>query len=128
MARGPARHRRVKLLLDEHLAPAIPAALRERGHDVVALVERPEWRQISDEDVLTVALDQRRAIVTNDIGDFRPLASVLLNGGGHHWGMVFVPSTYRPRHRGAGGLVTALAALLEAHPRDDDLQDDEAWL
>jgi len=33
----------LKLLLDEMFSPAIAADLRGRGHEVVAIKERPEW-------------------------------------------------------------------------------------
>ncbi len=39
----------MKLLLDEMWSPAIAAALRERGHDVVAVAERSDLRGKPDD-------------------------------------------------------------------------------
>ena len=42
----------MKLLLDEHLSPDIAESLRDRGHDVVAVSERKEWIQLSDDELI----------------------------------------------------------------------------
>ena len=41
-----------RLLLDEMFSPAIAAALRDLGQDVIAVAERGELRAMSDDDVL----------------------------------------------------------------------------
>jgi hypothetical protein len=119
----------VRPLLDEMLAPRIARELRSRAHDVVAIGEREGWTGLSDDAVLELARDQRRAVVTANLRDFRPraAAAVLPGGPGHH-GMVFVPTGYRRTKADTGRLVAALAALLEAHPGDDDLHGQEVWL
>lgn len=37
----------IQLLLDEMFSPTIAERLRERGHKVVAMVEKPEMRSMS---------------------------------------------------------------------------------
>jgi predicted nuclease of predicted toxin-antitoxin system len=79
----------VRLLLDEVLSPAIARDLRERGHDVLAVAEHPGWAALSDPEVLAVARTERRAIVTNNLRDYRPLHSdAITPGGPGHFGMV----------------------------------------
>lgn len=128
MARGASSYRHVKLLLDEHLSPDIAQALRERDHDVVALGERHEWIGLSDDDVIALALREQRAVATGNLRDYRPRASALVSGGAGHFGMLYVPGNYRRSRREIGRMITALAAILEAHPADDGLRNGETWL
>jgi len=54
----------VKLLLDEMWAPAIAAALRDQGHDVVAVAERHDLRGMPDAAIFDAVLAEGRAIET----------------------------------------------------------------
>jgi predicted nuclease of predicted toxin-antitoxin system len=119
----------VKLLLDEHLSPQIAESLRSRGHDVVAVVERPELRGRPDIDVLVAAAAERRVVVSEDIRDFARLGLSWLPSRKPHFGTILVSRRSFPRHPAAyGRLVRALEALLAAHPGDDDLVGDVIWL
>jgi len=65
MAGTTAAHRishpaSARLLLDEMFSPAIAAALRDLGRDVIAVAERGELRAMSDDDVFAWATSQRR--------------------------------------------------------------------
>jgi hypothetical protein len=40
-----------RLALDEMFSPAIAAELRDRGHDVIAVADRPDLRAKSDEEI-----------------------------------------------------------------------------
>jgi hypothetical protein len=46
--------------------------LRERGHDVLALDERRDLEGIDDADVLALAAEEQRIVVTFNIRDFAP--------------------------------------------------------
>lgn len=119
----------MRLLLDEHISPNVAASLRERGHDVVAVAERTELRGRRDIDVLIAASAERRAVVTEDVRDFRTIAARRLSSRKPHSGVVLVPQRAFPRRRdGFGRLIRALDALLAAHPGDDDLVGDVIWL
>jgi len=118
----------VRLLLDEHLSSKIADALRRRGHELVAVGERLDWIQLSDEQVLAAARQERRAIVTSNVRDFRPLAAQAVLEGKSHFGLVLMPPGYRRRRKDVGRIVRALEAVLEAHPTADGLQDQEVWL
>ncbi len=65
----------MKALLDEQLSPQIAVLLREAGYDVVAVVERVDLVGSIDSTILEVATSEGRAVVTNNIKDFRPLAA-----------------------------------------------------
>ena len=53
----------MRLCLDQHYAPRIAAALRERGHDVIAAEAEGELRGLPDEELLTFCVRERRALV-----------------------------------------------------------------
>lgn len=119
----------MKLLLDEMLSPAIGRQLRERGHDAVAIKERAEWHGMTDADVMALARREHRAVVTNNLRDFRPLHhEAVMPGGLGHSGVVFVPGGYRRTVADTGRLIEALEALVKHCPGERGLADGEAWL
>lgn len=119
----------MRLLLDEMLSPAIARELRSRGHDVEAVAGSPDREALSDPDVLGLARTGRRAIVTNNLRDFRPLHhEAITPGGSGHFGMIFIPGSYRRTRADTGRIITALEAILTRHPGEKDLANGEAWL
>lgn len=109
----------MKLLLDEHLSPEIARQLDERGHDVVAVGERADLRGRPDRVHFATLPGERRAIVTRDLADFRPLLAEALRRGSKTYGLVCVPRRFLLNRDGVGRLVAALDALLEAHTEVD---------
>lgn len=129
MASRPGSDTPVKLLLDEMLSPQIARLLRERGHDVESIKGTPQHESLSDPEVVEFALTQRRAVVTNNLIDFRPLHHDAISPGGPgHFGMVFMPATFRRTKADTGRIVAALEAVLAAFPGDRDLANGETWL
>ena len=119
----------MKLLLDEMFSPVIAQQLRERGHDVEAITGNPRYEAISDPEVMDLARAQGRAVVTNNLVDFRPLHhEAIAPGGPGHFGMVFVPGGYRRTRADVGRIVEALEAKLAAFPGERDLAGGETWL
>ena len=89
---------------------SIAEQLRERGHDVVAVSERAGLRGAPDTEVFAVALQEGRALVTDDIG-FRLLESERRAHGDIHHGVVFT-SNKRGQPWTVGRLVHALDRFL----------------
>jgi len=117
------------MLLDEHFSPEIAASLRRHQHDVVAVAEREDLRGKVDPALLAAAATERSVVVTEDVGDFMPLAARRLSDRKPHRGVVLVSRQAFPRHRaGFGRLVRALETLLAQHPGDDDLVGSMVWL
>lgn len=116
----------MRLLLDEMLSPAIARELRSRGHDVEPVAGDSHREALSDPEVLALARAERRAVVTNNLRDFRPLHhEAVTPGGAGHFGMIFMAAGYgRTRAR----IIAALEAVLTAYPGEDDLANGEAWL
>ncbi len=83
----PARE--VKLLLDEMHAPGIADSLGEESFDLVAVAADPALRGMRDEDLLTYATQNERALVTENVADFMPLAAQWAGAGKAHSGLVF---------------------------------------
>jgi predicted nuclease of predicted toxin-antitoxin system len=119
----------VRLLLDEMLSPAIARELGERGHDLVAVAEHADWAAISDPEVMALARSEHRAVVTNNLRDYRaPHAEAITPGGPGHFGMIFMSGSYRRTKADIGKIVSALEAELAEDPDDKDLANGESWL
>jgi predicted nuclease of predicted toxin-antitoxin system len=71
----------VKARLDQHLSPRIAELLRERGFDVDAVADRSDQAGRSDRVIFEVACSEDRALITNNIKDFRPIAAQWLAQG-----------------------------------------------
>ena len=117
----------MKLLLDEMWPSTIAEQLRRRGFDVVAAAERRDLRTESDASILTVAIHERRAVVTENVGDFRVVAQAALERGESHAGLILTTNRSFSRHdpRIVGRMVFALSRLMEDDP---DLTNQEYWL
>jgi hypothetical protein len=119
----------VRLLLDEHYAPEIAAALRQRGHDVVTVAERPDLRGSADILILAAAASEGRVVVTQNVRDFAALGARRLPSRKPHAGVVLVPrQRFRGSRSGFGRLIRALAIFLDAHAVDEKLTGRVVWL
>jgi hypothetical protein len=119
----------VRLLLDEMLSPVVARKLRDHRHDVQAIKEHPEWHAYDDPQVIELARRERRAIVTDNLLDMRPLHyEAIVPGGAGDYGMVFMPGSYRRTRADTGRIVAALEQKLAAHPGESDLVNGEDWL
>jgi Domain of unknown function (DUF5615) len=128
MARRSSGAACVRLQLDEMLSPVIAARLRERGHDVQAVKGSPH-EALSDSDVMDLARSERRAVFTNNLGDFRRLHHDAISPGGDgHFGMVFMSGSYRRTKADTGRIVKALDDKLREFPGERDLANGETWL
>jgi len=108
----------------------VAAALRERGHDATSVLDRADLVGRPDALILQAGRAEDRAVVTENVIDFRPLARSVLDRGGSHAGLVFTSNRRWPRHRRAtfGRLVDALDALVLELPHERALADREHWL
>ena len=116
----------MKALLDEQLSVEIARELRRRGGDVDAVTERPELIGASDERLMEQAMQEDRAVITNNLRHFRPIAAQRLAQGQQHAGLILLPSR-RARNRAAtGALADAIEAVIRAHP--DGIPGTEHWI
>jgi hypothetical protein len=78
---------------------------------------------------MTIARAEHRAVVTNNLRDYRPLHhEAIVPGGPGHFGMIFMPGDYRRTRADTGRIIAALEAKLALYPGERDLANGEAWL
>jgi hypothetical protein len=117
----------LQLVLDEMFSPKIAAALREKGHDVVAVAERIDLRALTDDDLYAWAAGEQRWLLTENVKDFRPIMLHAMQTGGATAGLLFTSSRTFPRSRqNPGPLIDALHTWLSAGPPLPPLIED--WL
>ena len=107
--------------------PEIAEQLRLRGYDVDAVAERPGLRGQSDDAVFVRAQAEERAVVTENVGDYRRIATYQSPGGSIHYGLISTSNRRFPRSdsRTFGRMVSALDNVLS---READLTGREYWL
>jgi predicted nuclease of predicted toxin-antitoxin system len=102
----------------------IARELQTRGYDTVSVHESP-GRGSTDEQVFDFAQAEARAIVTENIRDFRPLANMKIDAGGTHAGLIFTTGKRWPRTN-LGALISALEQLLAS--TSEQPNDAKIWL
>ena len=80
----------------------------------------------SDRVVFETATAEDRAVVTNNIKDFRPLAAEWLATGRTHSGLILLPSARTRTRAAVRALAAAVQAVLSTHP--DGIAGGEVWI
>lgn len=78
---------KIALLLDEDVRPLLGEILRQRGRDVVHVIEVDRAGK-TDADQLAYAASQRRAVLTHNIRDFRQLNKQYHEENREHFGIL----------------------------------------
>lgn len=118
----------MRLLLDEHYANEISERLRRAGFDAETVSER-ELKGIDDAPLLDLCDREARALLTNNVRDFVPLARSWAAAGRDHAGLLLTSDAGLPRHKGTiGRYVSLLSAIMEAHPAERALANQVRWL
>lgn len=111
----------MRLLLNANLSGRrIGGPLRERGHDVLALAEHPEYEALDDPEVLAVCAADRRVLVTRNSRDFAPLAREWAEARRPHAGCILI---WTLQHHEFGAIVRRVDRLLDERPRQADWAD-----
>lgn len=109
----------MRLLLDANLSPKrVGRPLEGRGHDVLSLTSDVALGALADPEVLALAAEQQRILVTRNSRDFVPLLREWAEGDGHHHGCILI---WTLSHSEFGKIVSGIARLLEERP------DAKAW-
>lgn len=113
-------HTPPKLLLDEHVWQGLVGAFTDTSYDVQHLSETGQ-RGISDEDVLSFASSEGRAVITYNTKHFVPLARSWYAEGREHCGIILSPQI------SPSDLVRCVQNLLESLPAQE-LRNTVRWL
>ncbi len=106
----------MRLFLDAHVSgKRIGVALRKNGHDVRD-ADDPALEGLSDADLLALATDERRIVVTSNVKDFWPLARKWAAVGRCHAGLIFLSKNIRHEH--FGRIIRGVETLLEGTTQD----------
>ena len=116
----------MRAILDEQLSPQIAVLLRQAGHDVDAVASREDLAGRGDRIIFEAACGEGRAVVTNNIKDFRPLAAEWLAQGRVHAGLILLPSTRTRTRNAIAAVAGAIENVLRDHP--DGLRGSERWI
>lgn len=116
----------MKVLLDEQLSVEIARELRRRGCDVEAVTKWPELTGASDERLMEQATQEDRAIITNNLRHFRPIAAQRLAQGKRHAGLILLPSGRARNHDATGMLADAIELVMRTNPKG--IPDAEHWI
>ena len=111
----------MRLLLDEMYPATLAQHLRARGHDVVSVhdADYQHLEGVPDAEVFAAAIAAERALVTENVADFRRLESDALGRDAPSPRLIFTPNRRFPRGQAAtlGRLVRTLDAAL-TEPRE----------
>jgi hypothetical protein len=111
----------VRLLLDAHIsAQRVAVPLRDRGHDVRAADEERKLDGSADEELLALAAEEERVLVTCDVKDFPAIVRRWAEAGRAHAGCAIVVGI---DHGEFGTLIEIIARALDARPRQADWTD-----
>lgn len=104
----------MRLFLDAHISgPRIARALRDRGHDVRAADEERDLDGLGDEQLLELAADEGRVMITFDVRDFTVIARRWAEAGKADAGLGIVVGI---DHGEIGTILDALAREMNMRP------------
>ena len=111
----------MRLLLDEMYPATLAEQLRARGHDVVSVHDADDHHLegVPDAEVFAAAIADDRALITENVADFRRLETDALGRDAPSPRLIFTTNRQFPRGLAGtvGRLVLALDAAL-AEPRE----------
>jgi hypothetical protein len=113
----------LRFLLDEMYSDTISSELRNRGVDAISIHDRSQLEGSTDEEVMRVAIGERRVLVTNNVRDYAPLVDKFGLRGERHFGVVFTDDATFPRTRDGIGLFVRAIMALDAGSGDEAMLD-----
>jgi hypothetical protein len=111
----------VRLLLDANLSPKrIGSVLQRRGHDVLSIASNAALGALDDPQVVELAAEQMRILVTRNSRDFAPLLRDWAEADRHHAGCILI---WTLDHHEFGAIIDGINRLLRDHPKPEQWRD-----
>ena len=111
----------MRFLLDAHVSgPRVGQRLTEQGHDVLALDQVPALEGLDDEQVLTLATEDRRVLVTHNVRDFPSILREWAAAQRSHAGVILV---YGIDHSEFELVARGIGRWLELYPQPSSWTD-----
>jgi Domain of unknown function (DUF5615) len=111
----------VRLILDAHVSGRrVGGRLHALGHDVRALDQEPELEGLPDDQLLQLAAEDDRVLVTHDVADFPRVARSWAESGRSHAGVILV---YGITHGEFDLIARGVARWCARRPRQADWRD-----
>jgi hypothetical protein len=108
----------LRLILDAHISgPVVGEALKEGGHDVFPVDQHPELEGLSDKNLLALATEEGRVLLTANVRHFLPLLTQMNARGESHSGCILIPRSIRSEDFGA--IISGVRAVLEDTSQED---------
>ena len=104
----------MRFLLDAHISgPGVGRRLEAEGHDVRALDQEPALEGLEDEDVLALASQEERILVTQDVHDFPAILREWAAAQRSHAGAILI---YGIDHSEFELIIRGIQRWLELYP------------
>ena len=111
----------MRLLLDANLSPKrIGSVLEKDGHDVLSLASDVALSALDDPQVLELAAEQDRIVVTRNSRDFAPLLRQWSGASRHHAGCILI---WTLGHHEFGAIIAGVSRLLSDGPNPEEWRD-----
>jgi len=111
----------VRLLLDAHIsAQRVAVPLRDRGHDVRAATEERKLDGTPDEELLALAAEEERVLVTCDVNDFPAIVRSWAEASRTHAGCAIIITI---DHNEFGAILDVITRAIAMYPVQTDWTD-----
>lgn len=102
------------MLLDANLSPKrVGGPLAKRGHDVLSLASDAALGALDDPQVLALAAERSRILVTRNARDFAPLLREWAEANRHHAGCILI---WTLDHHQFAAIIRGVTRRLDEHP------------
>jgi len=107
----------VRVLLDAHVSSRhVGRRLTRAGHDVLALDQDETLSRLTDEEVLALAAEQARIVITHNVRHFVPIVRSWVEARRSHHGLIAVMLA----HTDYGAILRRLEHAFAARPDQDE--------
>jgi hypothetical protein len=115
----------VRVLLDAHVSSRhIGGRLAAAGHDVLALDQDQTLSKLADEDVLGLAAEQERIVITHNVRHFGAIARRWAEAQRRHAGLILITLP----HTAYGAILRGLDRAFGARPTQKEWVDRTEFL